>query len=156
MVLQELRRGGKPNPKAALNHSQFFPEPRIKLGQWLGQRGSASAMIDLSDGLSTDLTHLCVESGASAVIRQESLPIARNARGGKSENLEALDWGEDYELLFTAGVKAKIPNNIAGVPVSRIGEMVPAKGKPKVMIMTTGGGLRELKPRGWQHFRKPG
>jgi len=153
-VLQELRSGRRPNLKAAASRAHFFPEPRMKLGQWLGQRGLASAMIDLSDGLSTDLAHLCVESGVSAVIRQESLPIAENSRGRRSKSLEALDWGEDYELLFTAGARAKIPNKIAGVPVSRIGEMIGAKGKPKVTIMALDGGRRELKPRGWQHFRR--
>lgn len=154
MVLQELRSGRRPNPKAETNRAHFFPEPRIKLGQWLGQRGLASAMIDLSDGLSTDLAHLCVESGVSAVIRQEALPIVENSRGRRSKSLEALDWGEDYELLFTAAAMAKVPNKIAGVPISRIGEMIRAKGKPKVTMMAADGGHRELQPRGWQHFRE--
>ena len=153
-VLQELRAGKKPNPRVAAKRVHFFPEPRLKVGQWLRQRRLASAMIDLSDGLSTDLNHLCVESGVSAKIRQRSLPIASNAHARGSPHRGALDWGEDYELLFAAAADAKLPKQIAGVPVARIGEMIAATGRPKITIIAADGRPRELKPHGWQHFQR--
>ncbi len=94
-TLQRLYRGEKVRPTRALRH--FHPVPRLKASQWLRQRRLATAAIDLSDGLSVDLDHICEESRVSAIIESEALPIAPGA------NLEhALHGGEDYELLFTS------------------------------------------------------
>ena len=60
----------------------FFPEPRLALGHWLRTRALATSMIDLSDGLSSDLAHICDESKVGAVIHQEDLPMAH--RGDKA------------------------------------------------------------------------
>src|SRR6201999_4071838 len=73
----------------------FHPQPRLAQGLWLRKNGAATAAIDLSDGLSTDLTHLCEESSVGALI--EHLPIAPGAT-----QVQALHGGEDYELLCTA------------------------------------------------------
>jgi thiamine-monophosphate kinase len=108
----------------------------------------ATAAIDVSDGISTDLEHLCLESGVSAEIDSPSLPIFPGA------TLEdALHGGEDYELLFTARPDKRIPRRIAGVPVSLIGSMVSNRpGRPRVILVDPSG-RHVLHTRGWEHFR---
>jgi len=101
----------------------------------------------LSDGLSTDLAHLCEESGVGAEVDAASLPLHPGA------TLEqALHGGEDYELLFTAPDNAKLPRAIAGVKITAIGRMV-AKRRGQAAITLVGGGKRQpLKAHGWEHF----
>jgi thiamine-monophosphate kinase len=125
----------------------LFPQPRIAQGLWLRKKGLATAAIDLSDGLSTDLTHLCEESGVTAEIDAELLPIHPGAL------LEqALSGGEDYELLFTAPESARIPKSIVGAPVTRIGRILRRSGKRPTVTLKTSEGSRPLQPTGWQHF----
>ena len=123
------------------------PQPRIAQGLVLQRRGLATAAIDISDGLSTDLAHLCEESGVSAMIQADQLPIAAGA------SLEqALHGGEDYELLFTARSGGRVPRSIAGVEVTQIGEITaPDRGKPALML-ASGCIVEPLEPRGWEHF----
>ena len=125
-------------------HPQLFPEPRLAVGQALLQRRLATACIDLSDGLSTDLTHLCEASGVRAEIVAAWLPLA--------SRLElALHGGEDYELLFTAS--AKVPRSIAGVAITRIGTMLrAAAGDPAVRLIGADGRSEALAAAGWEHF----
>ncbi|HTK96210.1 MAG TPA: thiamine-phosphate kinase [Terriglobales bacterium] len=118
------------------------PFPRLAVGRRL--IGLASAMIDTSDGLSTDLKHICDESGCGAIVYAPALP----APAGLDF---ALHGGEDYELLFTAPPRARIPARLAGVPISRIGEITRAK---KLVVADARGRLHPLKPQGWQHFSK--
>ncbi len=141
-------------PKRKLNPAQyprhFFPEPRIKLGRMLREKGLASAMIDTSDGLSTDLTHICEESGVGAEVEAEAIPRARVGKPLHAVDLElALHGGEDYELLFTAPQNRTIPSRIAGVPITQIGRITRTR---KVLLINDGAG-RKLEPRGWEHFR---
>ena len=80
----------------------FYPEPRIELGRMLREKSLASAMIDTSDGLSTDLSHLCEESGVGAEVDASRIPRARVGKAERQVDLDlALHGGEDYELLFT-------------------------------------------------------
>lgn len=125
----------------------LYPQPRIAQGVWLAQRGIGTAAIDLSDGLSTDLAHLCEESAVGAKVDAAALPVRSGA------NLEqALHGGEDYELLFTASPEARVPRSIAGVAVTRIGRIVHArKGRPAVALVTANV-VRSLVPQGWEHF----
>jgi len=127
----------------------FRPLPRVEVGKRL--RGIASAMIDVSDGMSTDLAHLCEESRVGAEINAESIPRARVGRTRREVLREAaLHGGDDYELLFTAAKGKRVPFQMAGIPVTEIGE-ITRKGK----IMLMGDGLaRELKPLGWEHFTR--
>lgn len=125
----------------------LFPRPRITQGMWLARNGTATAAIDLSDGLSTDLAHLCEESHTAAEIDAAALPIHP---GGTLE--QALHGGEDYELLFTARPSVRIPRRISGLPISRIGRMVRArKGRPTVTLVTAQDAL-SLAAEGWEHF----
>jgi len=127
--------------------SHLYPQPRVPQALWLRQHALATAAIDLSDGLSTDLAHLCTESSVTAEVDSVRLPIHPGA------TLEqALHGGEDYELLFTAQPSVQIPKSIAGVPITRIGRiLVPRKGRP-LIAMVTARGKHPLEPRGWEHF----
>jgi thiamine-monophosphate kinase len=124
----------------------FHPTPRIEVGRFLREKGLASAMIDISDGLSTDLGHICEESGVGAEIETDEIPVAR-----KADLRFALHGGEDYELLFTAAVGKKVPSRIAGVDVRQIGTV--GRGR-KIRMRGKDGLKQELKPQGWEHFRK--
>jgi thiamine-monophosphate kinase len=125
----------------------LYPQPRIAQGLMLQRRGLASAALDISDGLSTDLAHLCEESGVSAVLDAALLPIHPAATLH-----QALHGGEDYELLFTAPAVARLPRSIAGVPITRIGHIVKqSKGQPDLTLITEQG-PQPLQPHGWEHF----
>lgn len=121
--------------------------PRIAVGRALMRREIATACIDMSDGLSTDLDHLCEESGVGAEIDAASLPTHSEAA------LElALHGGEDYELLFTAGAQTRVPRRIAGVPVTRIGRITQSRKKKSRLSLVVDGKARDLKAAGWEHF----
>jgi thiamine-monophosphate kinase len=127
--------------------THLYPQPRVALGLWLQRRGLASAAIDISDGLSTDLAHLCDESGVAAEVEPAALPISPGATLD-----HVLHGGEDYELLFTARPTARLPRSIAGVPITRIGSVIRWRpGSPRVMLRTQAG-TEPLQPRGWEHF----
>jgi thiamine-monophosphate kinase len=151
--MQERMRGKpkkKPNPRDYARH--FYPEPRIELGRILREKGLASAMIDTSDGLSTDLAHLCEESGVGAEIQAEAIPRASVGKPAYEVDLDfALHGGEDYELLFTVPSGKRIPPSIAGVPITLIGHITRFK---KIFLMNLAGAGLELKPQGWEHFRR--
>jgi thiamine-monophosphate kinase len=150
----EERMAGKNGPVRKFPRSlqpllapHLFPQPRIAQGLYLQRRRLATAAIDLSDGLSTDLAHLCAESGLAAEVDAAALPI----HPGASLD-QALNGGEDYELLFTAQPSTKMPRSIGGVPVTCIGRMVRSRrGRSAVTLLTTEG-PRPLEPGGWQHF----
>jgi thiamine-monophosphate kinase len=142
-TLEELRAGKKLRPPAHLRH--FYPDPRIALGRYLREHKLASAMIDTSDGLSTDLRHICDKSHVGAIMDAAALPTTRadNARQ------LALDGGEDYELLFTAPANRRIPSQIAGVLITRIGAMTRGR---QIKLQFPDGKLKPLPAAGWQHL----
>jgi len=147
-ALEALRAGRK--IKAAGYPRHFHPQPRIGIGQFLRRRGLASAMIDLSDGLSTDLCHLCEESGVGAEIQSAFVPRALVGKPARAVALDvALHGGEDYELLFTSA--KQVPSKIAGVSVSEIGRMVRGS---KMVLVDESGARKRLRPEGWEHFRR--
>ena len=133
--------------EATAEHPHFFPEPRVGVGRALVRGRLATAAIDISDGLSVDLEHLCEESRLRAEVDAALLPLGRGATLN-----DALHGGDDYELLFTAGAGARVPRRIVGVPVRRIGRMLQGKSGAPRMTLLTDGRRRELKPEGWQHF----
>jgi len=147
-ALYQLRERGRVEPASAAR-AYFYPQPRVAVGAWLRRRGLASAMIDLSDGLSTDLAHIGEESGVGAVVSESSIPRASSSPAGTSTLHFALHGGEDYELLFTARRGQPVPRSVAGVRVTRIGEILREK---KVWLMDSHGQRKALLPRGWEHF----
>lgn len=144
LVLEKLLSGSlkRPDPRRYPEH--FFPQPRIEAGRRLREKHLATAMIDVSDGLSTDLGHLCEESGVGARIYAESVP----AVGGPAHLRHALHGGEDYELLFAT--RHGLPALIGGVHVTRVGEVT----RGNKIVLVEGGKPRELQAGGWEHFRR--
>ena len=146
-------RSGKLQPGFSLSKasgsldSHLHPQPRVAQGQWLQKHRAATAAIDLSDGLSTDLAHLCEESGVAAEINAAHLPIAPGAT-----RAQALHGGEDYELLFTARAGIRVPRSIAGVPVAQIGRIVRRRSSRPMIALLTEGSALAIEPHGWQHF----
>ncbi len=127
---------------------QSGPQARVAVGQSLRRRGLASAKIDLSDGLSTDLDHICQESHVGAEIEAQAIPRALAGLTKRRVALElALHGGDDYELLFTSA--AAVPAQIAGVRVTRIGRIVPS---PGMRLIAADGKRQRLQAAGWEHF----
>jgi thiamine-monophosphate kinase len=125
----------------------LWPQPRIAQGLRLRLQHLASAAMDLSDGLSTDLARLCAESGVAAEVDPSLLPIHPGA------TLDcALHGGDDYELLFTAAPTTRMPTQIAGVPITRIGRILRARQRQPLVTILTSHGREPLKPQGWEHF----
>jgi len=148
-TLQRLRSGKKLRPADFPAHYQ--PTPRVEVGRYLRERGLASAMIDISDGLSTDLAHICEESGVGAEINAEEIPLASIGKPGRQIDLKfALHGGEDYELLFTAPERIKLPARIAGVSITRIGRVTRTRRLHRVQNDKK----TILRPEGWQHFAR--
>ena len=158
--LAALRPSSTVDPNA---HPQLYPQPRLAVGHALLGRRLATAAIDLSDGLSTDLAHLCRESHVGAEIIAAALPIhplvleiaaAKSfASGPALESLRIanpLHGGEDYELLFAAPPAAHLPRSIAGVRITRIGTLTRGKA---ITLIDSRGRRTTLKPAGWEHFR---
>jgi thiamine-monophosphate kinase len=117
----------------------------------LRKRKLATAMIDTSDGFSTDLTHICEESGVGAEIEASSIPNARVGKPPRSVDLDlSLHGGEDYELLFTVSARARVPRTLAGIALTAIGRITSSR---KIVLRRMDGKTEPLKPRGWEHFR---
>lgn len=149
VTMRALRPGKKVNPRDHPRH--FYPEPRIELGRILRERNLATAMIDTSDGLSTDLAHICEESGVGAEIDTSSIPRARVGKPAREVDLDlALHGGEDYELLFTVPPRKRVPAQVAGVAISQIGQITRSR---RIIARNSKGIGYELLPQGWEHFK---
>ena len=145
-TLKQLFAGKKIKPTRSNAH--FYPIPRIAAGAWLRKHSLATAMIDLSDGLSVDLAHICEESRVAAIVEANRIPVGK----GADLNL-ALHGGEDYELLFTVPTRAKVPARIAGISVTEIGEIGNRRDYSSAIgILGDNGKVRPLPQRGWEHF----
>lgn len=136
---------------------QFYPEPRLALGQWLATHKRATAMIDTSDGLSTDLAHICKASRVGAQVWSETIPTAAVPKQLRKLGLDplsmALDGGEDYELLFTVPKRLaqRLPLTVHGVSITIIGEITRDK---RIVLVDPAGKVKPLPARGWDPFRK--
>lgn len=134
------------------------PEAKINLGRVLANSGLVQAMIDISDGLATDLAHLCSESMAGAEIQQNLLPVSEMLEQAAAElEAEAMDWvlqgGEDYQLLFTAKAsdEEKLRELIAdqtGGDIFAIGRIIEGRG----VYLCSGGMRQEISYKGYDHF----
>lgn len=135
---------------------QLRPEARVGWGIVLGEERLATSMIDLSDGLSSDLNRLCTASDVGALIDSSLLPIDNRVtelcgRRALDPLQLALHGGEDFELLFTVKPAdvARLPRRVDGVEIKRIGEIQNASEGVKI---SEGSRTWELKPGGWKHF----
>ncbi len=141
---------------ARLKRAFLDPVPRLELGRDLARLCLASAMIDISDGLSVDLAHLCEESGVGAEVDLGRIPISGAAirTAGERALDAALNGGEDFELLFT--VRPTVRNRaLLGRLGKRhdltpIGRIVAGKG---IRASAPDGSRRALPARGYEHFR---
>jgi thiamine-monophosphate kinase len=128
----------------------LYPYPRLELGQWLAMKRLATAMMDMSDGLSSDLPRLCEASRVGARIDASSLPVssATNLRDARKLALHA---GDDYELLFSVAKNKVhgIPVEFRGLRLTRVGEIT----RQRKILVTEGARTRSLKPGGWDPFR---
>lgn len=153
MIRQSSRWVNSRNP---VLRKHLYPQPRIALGSWLAYKHLVSAMMDLSDGLSTDLPRLCRASGVGAHIQAERIPSVRvPGRTVKDANpLDlALHGGDDYELLFTVPRKKlnQLPHSFHGIRLTPIGEIT---GERHVLLVNRSGEESPLPNRGWDPFRK--
>lgn len=136
---------------------QLRPSPRVGWGIVLGEERLAGAMIDISDGLSSDLAHLCEESDVGVLIDSASVPIDRDVihlcgRRALDPLMLALHGGEDFELLFTVRPDdvARLPKRVDGVAISRIGEVTDQPGKIRISEKNR---VWDLQPEGFEHFK---
>ena len=135
---------------------QLRPEPRVGWGIVLGDEKLATSMIDISDGLSSDLNHLCSASGVGALIDSSLLPIDSQVtelcgRRALDPLQLALHGGEDFELLFTikpADVPL-LPRRVDGASITRIGEIRTHDEGVKISERAR---IWDLNPGGWKHF----
>ena len=150
--LEELkRRNGLARATDESLRKHLYPEPRLALGQWLAKRRLATAAMDLSDGLSSDLPRLCAASGVGARVDVDSLPLSSHERSARAVEL-ALHGGDDYELLFTVSRRklGRVPRSYRGLRLTRIGEIT----RGKTILAVKDGVPRKLETRGWDPFRK--
>ena len=139
----------------------FTPTPRLPEAEIISRRQVATAMIDLSDGLSSDVGHICERSGVGVRLWATRLPISPAARqvAGAARRPAwqlALEGGEDYELCFTAPPDAaeelaRAVEGETGTPVTIIGEILPDAGR---WLVREDGSEVSLQAGGWEHFRR--
>lgn len=135
------------------------PAPQVALGRVLAASGMVHAMQDLSDGLATDLAHICAESGVGAVVAAENIPLSPALwRAAEACDHSALDWalsgGEDYQLLFTVDAQQVVPlcnlvREKTGRELFVVGCIVADGG----VFLEEAGRRREISYRGYEHFR---
>ena len=143
---------------AELVQAHLDPQPETALGAALAASGLVTSMIDLSDGLATDLAHICEESGVGAVVTAEALPISDSTREaarilGLDPLRLAIAGGEDYRLLFTAPLSAghklrELAHLATGGQLFRVGEIGGGQG---VRLRCKGRDTR-IDFQGYDHF----
>jgi len=135
----------------------LYPEPRLELGRWLAEKGLAAAMMDLSDGFSSDLPRLCAASGVGARIEEAKLPIVSTSWDKRTQGFDslhlALDGGDDYEMLFVVPRRrvASIQRSFRGLALTSIGEITRER---TILLTDKDGQERKLVPSGWDPFRE--
>lgn len=150
-------RGGEAGAMADCVRRHRRPEPRLRVGALLGRTRTASACMDLSDGLADAVRQIAEASGTGATIDAASLPVDPAARDwfaskGRDPVTAALEGGDDYELLFAVPRKSGgrlrgVQRNARGVALTRIGELTSER---EVVVVRDG--AREPLPDGFSHF----
>jgi thiamine-monophosphate kinase len=151
-------RGQRARTLHALLAAHHRPRPRLEAARMLAASGQVTAMMDLSDGLASDLRHLAARSGVGARVCRDSLPLSDAVRsvaqlGGVDPTDWALHGGEDYELLFTAVPQSadllRVQLHALGVPLTVVGEVV----EEGVWLVEPDASQAPLTPDGFAHFR---
>ena len=160
MALERARAAGVPGPAIEeLTRAHLRPMARVAEGRWLGQAPGVHAMMDLSDGLATDLGHLCRESGVGARVLIDRLPVAV-AVGEAASTLgrDAIEWaaagGEDYELLVTCAAEAAEAlarglRDATGTALTVVGEIEAGRAG---LIWLAADGEPVVVSAGYEHF----
>ncbi len=140
--------------------AHYLPVPRVSEGEWLAGQAGVAAMMDISDGVASDLRHMLERSGGSAAIETTRLPLssqtmAMAAETGMDLVQTALAGGEDYELLLT--LRPEAAEEIArrfearfGLPLTIIGEIVPGGGD--IRYLEKGNPIDSQRLKGFSHF----
>jgi thiamine-monophosphate kinase len=155
-IMRQSKSNGPASKKNPLTRKHLYPEPRLALGQWLVKKGLATAMMDLSDGLSSDLPRLCAASAVGARLEKVKIPRVQTPDVALKYDHDpmqlALHGGDDYELLFTVPPrKAKLlPKSFRGVRLTPIGKITR---KRELLVLEENGRARQLLPGGWDPFR---
>lgn len=147
--------GRKTRDVESLIQKHLRPVPRVEWGRKIALSGCASSMIDVSDGLSSDLSHLCEESGVGAVLLSDAIPLSRSLLKS-ADHLNkpplhyALSGGEDYELLFTVPLARMKILQALHIPVTEIGMITTGKA---MLLVNAAGRKTVLHPTGYNHFK---
>jgi len=132
-------------------HLEF--EPRVKEAIKIAGTFRVNAMIDISDGLSSDLNRICRRSGVGAVIDAERIPISDEARTAEDPLSSAINDGEDFELLFTlskSDCRVLLDNWSEPVPITQIGEITDTR---KMQMQMPDGRIVDLPVKGFDHLK---
>jgi thiamine-monophosphate kinase len=154
--------GSRNAEELAYEHREFVesairrhvdPEPELALGMALAGISEVTACIDVSDGLSSDLHHLCDASECGAEIEKERIPVfpdllSYGAKFGINVKDAVLHGGEEYALLFTSSLRESDLSTRLGRPVYAIGRIT----KACEIVLKEDGVARPLEARGWDHF----
>ena len=161
-ALQDDPGAGAVSPDALeeITSAHCRPRARVLEGRWLGEQPAVHALMDCSDGLATDLGHICRESRVHATINREQLPLSPAVReAARAFGRDPVDWatggGEDYELLLTcepaaASTLAAGLLTATGMPLTVIGEV--AAGEPEITWVGAAGEPVRIRA-GYEHFR---
>ncbi len=151
-------KSGIRNPQSAIGRlmkKHLQPVPRVELGRRVALSNCATSMIDVSDGLSSDLAHICEQSGVGTDIYAEKIPLSKDIKATvrqlKTLPLHyALSGGEDYELLFTVSPSKLKKFRSLRIPAREIGVIT----RGEIDIIHSAGERRRLEPTGYNHFRE--
>jgi thiamine-monophosphate kinase len=152
-LLEEGGLQGKGRGARLLIRAFLDPVPRLALGALLARRKLASAMIDISDGLSVDLAHICEESDVGAEVEASRIPISSALRRLSKDPLaRALNGGEDFELLFTVrpAKLATVRKLSSRFKLTMIGRVTAGK---RIFLVTPDKKKKPLRAGGFEHFR---
>ena len=152
LLMKKGIRLGKNKRQNRMLKTFLDPKPQVELGMELARLKLASAMIDISDGLSVDLARICEESGCGAEVYLEKIPVSSALKALQRRAYDfALNGGEDYQLLFSIPEReldalARLKNKFT---LRSIGRMIKGEG---IFVIDRRGRRKKLQPKPWHHF----